>query len=232
MAIESVVDGVYQLGSGYVNSYIIDGDEGVTLIDTLLPKKQDVIAEGLKQIGRSLTDVEAILLTHCHADHAGSAAAIKTDSEATLYASEADAPAIQGAVRPPSPPILSHVKPLSWLMSLLPGPPPVEVDQYVSEHSGDRLPGDLRAVDTPGHTPGHTSYLLDRDGGVLLVGDAARAAKDGRVVRGYFNRSTPHIDRSLAHLAELEFEIAAFGHSDLIRTQASSAFRRFAETLA
>lgn len=231
MAIESIADGVHQIGLGYVKSFIVDGDEGVTLVDTLLPGKENVVAKGLSEIGRSFEDVKAIVITHSHADHAGSAAAVKAISQATLYASEADAPAIEGQVKPPPPPTPIHVKPLAWVMSLLPGAPPAEVDTYVAEASGAHLPEDLRALDTPGHTPGHTSYLLDRSGGVLFVGDAARATRDGRVIRGYFNRSTPLIDGSLRHIAEFEFAVAAFGHSGPLRTEASSAFRRFAESL-
>ena len=63
------------------------------------------------------------------------------------------------------------------------------------------------------------------------VGDAAWSTKDGGVKRGYVNRSTPGVDGSLRHLAEFEFEMAAFCHSKPIRTQASAAFRRFAESL-
>jgi glyoxylase-like metal-dependent hydrolase (beta-lactamase superfamily II) len=228
---DTIISGVHQIGPGYVNSFIIDGDEGVVLVDTLLPKKEGLIAEALKEIGRSFDDVTAILLTHSHADHVGSAAAIKAGSDAVLYAAEADAPAIRGDERPPSPPTPLYVVPLTWLMRALPGAQPADVDHYVFEASGDRLPGDLRPIDTPGHTPGHTSYLLDRDGGVLFVGDAARTSRDGEVVRGYFNRSTPMIDGSLRHIAELEFETAAFGHSDPLRSQASNAFRRFADSL-
>ena len=65
----------------------------------------------------------------------------------------------------------------------------------------------------------------------MFVGDAAKATKDGEVIRGYFNRSTPLIDGSLRHLAEFEFEKATFGHSDSLPSQASAAFRRFAEPL-
>lgn len=230
MTMELLVNGVYELGTRTVNSYIIDGDEGVTLVDTLTAKKEGVIAESLKQIGRSLADVKAILLTHSHIDHTGSAAAVKAASGATLYASESDTPAIQGAVRPPLPPTSWYVAPMFWVAVFVPSPPPAEVDRFVSEDGNGLLPGDLRAIDTPGHTPGHTSYLLDRAGGVLLVGDAATAAKDGSVKRGW-NRSTPEVDSSLRHLAEFDFEIAAFCHSKPIRTQASAAFHRFADEL-
>lgn len=231
MATVKIGEGVHQIGAGYVNSFIIDGDEGVTLVDTLLPGKEAVIGEGLREIGRSFDDVRAILLTHSHGDHAGSAAAVKTEANAVLYASEADAPAIRGDVKPPPPVAPLYARPLALLISLMPGPPGAQVDHLVSETSGASLPGDLRAIDTPGHTPGHTSFLLDREGGVMLVGDAARATMAGGIVRGFFNRSTTQIDGSLRHLAGFEFETAVFGHSDPIRSKASSAFRRFAESL-
>lgn len=232
MRIEFLVDGVYAIGTrGGGDAYIVDGDEGVTLVDTLVPGREGAIAESLKEIGRDLDDVSAILLTHSHMDHTGSAAAIKSVSKAAVYASEADTSAIQGVVKPPDPPAPWYYRPMFWLTVFFPDAPPVVVDHRVSEDANELLPGDLRAIDTPGHTPGHTSYLLDRDGGLLLVGDAAWSTKDGGVKRGYVNRSTPEVDGSLSHLAEFEFEMAAFCHAKPIRTQASAAFRRFAESL-
>ena len=192
----------------------------MTLVDTLVRGREGAIAENLQEIGRSLADVRAILLTHSHRDHTGSASAIKEASQARVYASEADTPAIQGVEKPPNPPTHWYWRPMYWPAAFF-AAPPVEVDDFVSEDTKEVLPGDLRAIDTPGHTPGHTSYILDRDDGLLLVGDAAVATKDGRVKRLAFSRSTPEVDGSLRHLAEFEFEIAAFCHSEPIRTQAS-----------
>jgi hypothetical protein len=84
MAIEPIVEGVYELGTRTVNSCVIDGDDGVTLVDTLVSGKGGLIEESLKELGRSRTDVKAILLTHSHMDHTGSTAAVKSASNAAL----------------------------------------------------------------------------------------------------------------------------------------------------
>lgn len=227
---ESIIGGVYRIRGGYVSAYLIDGDEGVTLVDTLLPRGEKRIAETLAGIGRSMSDLSAIVLTHSHTDHAGSAAAVKAASGASVYASEGDAPAIRGDEKPPVPPLADRLPFLRPVMARFPGPPPVAVEHLIGETVDGRLPGDLRAIATPGHTPGHLSFLLDRDGGLLIVGDAA-VAKNGEIRRGYFNRAEPTIDASLRHLAELDFEVAVFGHSGPLRAGASAAFRRFASSL-
>lgn len=225
---DTIAPGIHWISGGYVNSYVVDGDEGVTLIDTLVPKKEDVVVAALGKIGRSISDVTAIVLTHSHADHAGSAAALKTQSGARLYASEADAPAIRGDTKPPNPPMMDRVPFLKPVLGLMPSPPAVEVDELVAEGMTG-LPADLRAIDTPGHTPGHTSFLLDRQRGILFVGDAA-AHKKGTVSRGWFNRKRDDIDASIRHLAEVEFTMACFGHSKPLRDGAAAAFRRFVES--
>lgn len=227
---ESIIGGVYRIRGGYVSAYLIDGDEGVILVDTLLPRGEKRIAEALAGIGRSMSDLSAIVLTHSHTDHAGSAAAVKAASGASVYASEKDAPAIRGDEKPPLPPVANRLPFLKPLISRFPDPPPVAIEHLIGETVEGRLPADLRAIDTPGHTPGHLSFLLDRDGGLLIVGDAA-VAKNGEIRRGYFNGAEPTVDASLHHIAELDFEVAVFGHSRPVRAGASAAFRRFASSL-
>lgn len=221
-----IVKGIHQL-SGGSHAFIVDGDEGVVLIDTLMPRRESAITSGLASIGRSPNDVVAILLTHSHFDHTGGVAALKSESGAPVFASSGDAPAIRGEERPPPPPLIPKwISPA--IRRILPAPHPVELEREVSE--GDALPGDISVIDTPGHTPGHTSYLLDRAGGLLFVGDAA-VAKDGEIRRGFFNRRGPAWDASIGHIADQTFELACFGHSDSLRTGADSAFQRYAAKL-
>lgn len=217
---------------GVVNSYLVDGDEGVTLIDTGLPwMGHERVRAALTEIGRSAGDVTAILITHAHVDHTGGAAALLRDGDAQVYASVADAPAVRGERRKPAPPVADRIPLLKPLFRLIPNGQPATVDHLVGEQSEAGLPEDFTVLDTPGHTPGHVSYLLQRVGGVLFVGDAAVASTNGTVGRGPMNRPEPIFDASVRHLAEQDFDVACFGHSASLHHDAAAAFRRFAASL-
>lgn len=215
----------------YSNAFVIDGDDGVTLIDTGLPNRHGAVIEVLESIGRSIEQVGVIALTHAHSDHTGGAAALARASQADVIASPQDAPAIRGQQPVAPPPVFDRFFFLKPLFRFVPGAESVGVDHAVSEGDSAILPPDLTVIDTPGHTPGHVSYLLDRGGGVLFVGDAAVASRRGEVRRGWMNASTPTFDASLRHLAEYDFDVALFAHSRPIIGGAAAAFRRFASTL-
>lgn len=222
---ETVTDGVYLISRGS-NAYIVDGDDGVVLVDTGLPKRHGLIIEGLSDIGRSTKDVRAILITHAHFDHFGGAAALRSASDAAVYASHVDAMVIRGDKPAETPPVLERLPFITSLMTIMPQAASLAVDHIVAEGFDQELPEDFTAIDTPGHTEGHLSYLLNRRGGILFVGDAANNA-NGSIKRGWFNRSTDTIEGSIHHLASFEFEMAVFGHSGPLRSGASAAFCRY-----
>ncbi|HEY5890351.1 MAG TPA: MBL fold metallo-hydrolase [Acidimicrobiia bacterium] len=228
---ERVNDGVYLSISGYVNAYIIDGDEGVTLVDTGVPKKLDVIREALSRIGRSMGDVKTIVITHGHDDHFGSAAAAKAETGAPLVASVVDAPAIEGDNGTQLPPFMEKYRFLKPLSRFAPSADSVVVDHTIPGDQPIGIVADLSAIQTPGHTDGHMSLLLARGGGILFVGDAAVATRSGKVKRGFIKVANETFDGSLRNIAGYEFETAYFGHSAPIKTNAAGAFRRFVSSI-
>ncbi len=227
---KKISDGLYQVGQKY-HAFIVDGDDGVTLIDSGLTGQTEPIVDGLSAIGRTVLDIQHIVLTHAHRDHCGGAATLKAASHCDVMCSHTDAAAVEGTAPYPFPPVMDRFKFLRPLSKLMGHTDPVEIDQLVSAGETLSLAGDLTAIATPGHTDGHLSFLLNRSGGVMLVGDAASANKKGEVVRGWFNAPTKEIDDSIRVLSRREFKIAVFGHAAAITEAGTSAFRAFAAGL-
>jgi glyoxylase-like metal-dependent hydrolase (beta-lactamase superfamily II) len=79
-----------------VNAYLVVGDGGCVLVDAGTPGSEGAIERVLGANGLSWRDLRAIIVTHAHADHAGSAAAVRERSGATLVAHRDDRPFLTG----------------------------------------------------------------------------------------------------------------------------------------
>lgn len=163
--------------TGYLtgNVYIIEAEDELVLIDTGAPQDYMLLVDRIKSLGRSPVEVSHILLSHFHVDHAGSAAAFKRVSHATVHAHEADVPFLQGDDA-----ISSVYKKgvLGRAASLVPRAaavftrvPPVEVDAPAASGEVLDVLGGIRVIHAPGHTPGTTAYFWE-ERGLLFTGDA------------------------------------------------------------
>ena len=176
---EQVADGVYRLGTRWVNWYVVRDGDRVTVIDTGLPQYSEQLASALARLDRSLEDVDAILLTHRHYDVLGSAERLRGDSGARVFIHPADADiaAWRKQLRP-SPVVLAHAWRPGWMVSTAHAASQggfglAPLTEHESLVDGDELdvPGRPRVIATPGHTPGHCAFALE-ERGVLLTGDA------------------------------------------------------------
>ena len=94
MSVEEILPGLYVIPLGGVNAFLIDSD-GLTLIDTGFPSSPEKILEAVQAMGRDVTDIRHILVTHCHPDHAGGLAALKRQTGAHAYMHPADAEVLE-----------------------------------------------------------------------------------------------------------------------------------------
>ncbi len=229
-----VVPGVYGISLRIVQAYLIVED-GLTLIDSGLPRQSGRILAEIGRLGRKAGDLRHILVTHYHIDHAGSLAALKEASGATVYVHPEDAPYVRGDKPLPGPKATGPMgKVLASLLVRLWRPvlEAAVVDREVVD--GEVLPiGEgLQVIHAPGHTPGHIALLMPAKK-VLFVGDAL-ANTFGRLgpPAAMYTVDMAQAKESMRKLAALEFEVACFGHGRVLKGRAQAAFRRFVERLA
>lgn len=147
---------LYYVGMANVTSLLITTGQGLILIDGAFPESAGRILQNVRTLGFKPEDIRILLSTHAHIDHAGGLAAIKARTGARLYAGVADAPLLARGGKGD----FAFGDDLAF--------PPVTVD--VAVHDGDIVELSdvvVRAVATPGHTMGCTSWAFTvADGGI------------------------------------------------------------------
>ncbi|WP_369168985.1 MBL fold metallo-hydrolase [Streptomyces sp. R28] len=192
---------------GHTLVYVVDTDRGPVLVDTGWddPASWDTLAEGLAACGTAPDEIHGVVITHHHPDHHGLSGKVREASGAWIAMHAADAAIVRRtrATRPerwfsymadkltaagaPD----AHVSPLRTARrrSTLPGFSPAAPDREIVPGDLLDLPGRrLRAIWTPGHTPGHVCLHLEEE-------HPARLPGHGRLFSGdhLLPGITPHI---------------------------------------
>ena len=74
MGVKRVINGVHIVPMGMSNAFLIEWDDGLTLIDAGFPGKGAAVFGAIRRLGRSPDQLKHLIFTHGHPDHIGSAA--------------------------------------------------------------------------------------------------------------------------------------------------------------
>ena len=232
---------------GLNDVYVLDGDadagggDELVLVDTgvALPEVRAELADGLSALGYDLADVDRVLLTHWHYDHAGLAGALRRASGATVHVHEADAPLVAGdedavrAVRERQRdlfaewgmPEATRAELVDFLAAHddLAGEP-CEVEAFGDGDGFDVNGRTLEAVHLPGHAAGLTAFH-DPGADESFVGDAILPKYTPNVGGADVRVEDPlgsYVD-SLLRLIDRDPGLAWPGHRDRIDDPAGRA---------
>jgi glyoxylase-like metal-dependent hydrolase (beta-lactamase superfamily II) len=172
-----IAQSLHRLGSGIVNSYLIDDGGLVTVVDAGLPGFWRALPAELAVMGRSLDDVRALVLTHGDSDHIGFAERLRRECRVPVYVHALDAARARGEVKKPSwgwrpvkfGPLLGFLVYSARKGGLRIRP----VADVIPMDDGATLdvPGTPRVIHLPGHTPGSVALHVPSID-ALFVGDA------------------------------------------------------------
>jgi hydroxyacylglutathione hydrolase len=226
--VKEVASGVYLL-SGFppaaFNVYVIRSGERWVLVDT-------ATRHAKRRILRQLPgELEAILITHAHRDHAGAMHAVAEATGAPVWGSEQDAGAIEGKVREPvSEENRDHIVNRlfsSWWKD------PHPVSRRLRH--GEEVAGFI-VLEFPGHTPGMLGLWRESDRTVLCA-DTMRSVN---LVTGLpqlgempsiFTVDLMESRRSIRKLAALEASTVCFGHGRPLTKDTADRINAFAADL-
>ena len=250
---QEVAPGVYLVATGRglaaVNVYLVRSGPAWVLIDTAWPHRAQEIRAAAESLFGAGTRPTAIVLTHIHPDHSGSALDLARLWDLPVQVHPAELPLAAGRYLP------EYGNPLDrWLVApVLALLPRRKVAASLARNSlvgtaqafdpAAGIPGlpDWQVVPTPGHTPGHVAFFRSKDR-VLITGDAVLTVDVNSVsgvlagrhrVSGPPYISTwnwPAAKQSVATLARLEPAVLACGHGrPMAGAQAATALASFSD---
>lgn len=231
-----VAPGVYRFGTTRVNWYVVDADDGLTVIDAGLPDHWDQLIQGIDALGHDRSDIDVLLLTHAHADHIGFAERLReTGVEVWLHERDLELARNAGG-GPPRGFLLNLWRPamlrlfVEMVRAGVTSVQPISAGQLFDDGDVLDVPGRPRVIHIPGHTGGSCAFHLE-DRNALFCGDAL-ATMDLLTGRRGEPRLLSAVNAdddiarvSLDSLAELDEIVLLPGHGDPWRGTAEEAVR-------
>ncbi|MEZ0051084.1 glyoxylase-like metal-dependent hydrolase (beta-lactamase superfamily II) [Mycobacterium sp. MAA66] len=223
-ALSAITDNIHFARTDLVNWTLVSDDTGVILIDAGFPGQRDEVLGSLRELGFEAADVRAILLTHAHVDHFGTAIWFAKTLGTPVYCHATEVGHAKREYLEQVSPVdlMMHAwnpRYLTWSLSII-GKGALVHDgiptaQALTTDIAASLPGGPQPIPSPGHTGGHCSYVF---GDVLVAGDAmitghpVTARRGPQLLPQMFNHDQERTVRSLAALGLLDTQVLLPGH--------------------
>ncbi|MFF9298081.1 MBL fold metallo-hydrolase [Streptomyces sp. NPDC014764] len=205
------------------NAFLVDGDDGFTLVDVGWAKAPAVLLDTVAALGRKPSDIRRVVLTHAHPDHVQGAEELRRHTGAQIFVHAADRPWLEAGRVPAE----GRCGALGRFIDRLPAFhwTPVEADGTVADGEVVDHSGGLRVIHTPGHSPGHI-VLFHEPSGALLVGDAV--FNRGKLAFGPAALAAdPNIRRAGLQRLPHHISTVGFAHGVPLGSEHIPAFREF-----
>jgi metallo-beta-lactamase class B len=204
-----IAGNLYYVGATDVAAFLITGPDGHVLIDAGYPTTASLILRSVANLGFDIKDVKVLLASEPHPDHAGGLGVLQQASGAQIWASEANADAIEAGGDDPD--LMLPIRALTWMGVV--GYPSTHVHHRFRDGDTIRVgPIAITAHVTAGHTRGSTSYSFAvRDGDRAL--NVVSACGLGVLGTSTYPEQKADRERSLRVLRGLPADIWVTNHA-------------------
>ena len=199
-----ITNEIFQVGGSGLTSnedaaiYLINIGGSAALVDSGCGRSENRLLKNIRSCGINLNQIEYLLITHCHFDHTGGTRALKKRLQCKIVAHELDAQFLEKGN--------DAVTAAKWYGSSI---QPFIIDRKLTGaqeniYLGGRV---IRAIHTPGHSPGSVVYEVESDGFKVLFAQDVHGPLEPVLLS-----DRKEYLRSLKLLFSLEADILCEGH--------------------
>ncbi|KHO28396.1 beta-lactamase [Mycolicibacterium setense] len=226
-ALSAITEHVHFAQTDLVNWTLVTDGSRVMLIDAGFPGQREDVIGSVRQLGFTVDDIAAVLLTHAHIDHLGTAIWLAKTHGTPVFCHDAELGHTKREYLEQAAPadVVRNIWQPRWLkwaatITAKGGMNHAGIPTAQALTGADDLPGKPTPVPTPGHTGGHCSFIVD---GVLISGDALVTGhpllpRPGpQLLPSLFNHDEAGCLSSLKTLAAVDADVMLPGHGPVWR---------------